>query len=251
MNAEPKFHEELEVFKKLNALVSLTWNLTIRLRDLCEANFFNFFFNLLVQTKFSFNVQSTFSSLAGHDVLVTVSRERSAQFIPDLQSQEIEHIMAIFWERYGKSSIKRSCVLLFKVCITLNYIFVKVSAHCETEMIEGITEASFNKLQVEKSDWNEEFTVTMQFCANMLRNERPFTRLLKLKQRPDIYSQSYYEELEDKRYFADSLTIINNIESFAKKPWLKPVVVQLVKIVLIIACRIIVKWCVFHSRIFI
>lgn len=85
-------------------------------------------------------------------------------------------------------------------------------------MIEGITEASFNKLQVEKSDWNEEFTVTMQFCANMLRNERPFTRLLKLKQRPDIYSQSYYEELEDKRYFADSLTIINNIESFAKKP---------------------------------
>ena len=71
-------------------------------------------------------------------------------------------------------------------------------------MVEDITYSSFTEKTIEKTDWNEEFTVTLDFCANLLRNERPFTRLLQRKQRPDLYNHTYYQSIEDKKYIVDT-----------------------------------------------
>lgn len=71
-------------------------------------------------------------------------------------------------------------------------------------MIGDVNTETFSTLTIERTHWNEEFMVDWQLCAHLLRNERPFTRLLQRKQRPDIYNQSYYEDLEDKRYLIDT-----------------------------------------------
>lgn len=56
-----------------------------------------------------------------------------------------------------------------------------------------------HELVVPETPWNTELTINISFCKNYLRKERPFTRLLQSKQRPDLFDKAYYEEIEDSK----------------------------------------------------
>ncbi|XP_067942073.1 galactose-3-O-sulfotransferase 2-like [Watersipora subatra] len=56
------------------------------------------------------------------------------------------------------------------------------------------------ELVIEATKWNEEFTIGNDYCSDLLRKERPFTRLLQSKQRPDMFNHAYYTSIEDPLY---------------------------------------------------
>lgn len=52
-------------------------------------------------------------------------------------------------------------------------------------------------LEIAASFWNEPITITLEDCRDLMRFEMAFTRLLQIKQRPDLFGQDYYKEIRD------------------------------------------------------
>lgn len=52
-------------------------------------------------------------------------------------------------------------------------------------------------LEIAASQWNEPLTLDLDSCKDLMRFEMAFTRLLQIKQRPDIYEPGYYFKTAD------------------------------------------------------
>lgn len=52
-------------------------------------------------------------------------------------------------------------------------------------------------LEIAASQWNQALTVTLSDCKDLMRFEMAFTRLLQIKQRPDLYDDEYYFRTAD------------------------------------------------------
>lgn len=52
-------------------------------------------------------------------------------------------------------------------------------------------------LEIAASQWNQPMTLNLDDCKDLMRFEMAFTRLLQIKQRPDIYEPDYYFRTAD------------------------------------------------------
>ncbi|KAF6033863.1 GAL3ST1 [Bugula neritina] len=59
----------------------------------------------------------------------------------------------------------------------------------EANETPGIT---IPKLEIAGSPWSAPFSIELEDCKNLMRNEQAYTRLLQINQRPDLFKESYY-----------------------------------------------------------
>lgn len=82
--------------------------------------------------------------------------------------------------------------------LTFDLCTLQVVAHCQ----QFTHDPDQPLIMVEATQWNNAFMVDGEYCANLLREERPFTRLLQVKQRPDKYNKEYYRSIERRQLLA-------------------------------------------------